>query len=151
MQSRVLFALFTNDRNGSVLLFFRGAVQHGTCFTVSPRTAVVRMTTDEFCNATNRGELINRCQALNQSFSRPFLIVECANGGTGVGKAGNSPKLKDCAVTEECESVSLARYGHKLIFFCFLFYPSEPVRPKPDDRECNRRSIKGPPFFICPS
>ena len=100
--------------------FFRGAVQHGTCFTVSPRTAIVRMTTDEFCNATNRGELINRCQALNQSFSRPFLIVECANGGTGVGKAGNSPKLKDCAVTEECESVSLARYGHKLIFSVFF-------------------------------
>ena len=120
LYSRVLFALFINNLNGAVLLFSRGAVQHGTCFTVSPRTAVVRMTTDEFCNATNRGELINRCQALNQSFSRPFLIVECANGGTGVGKAGNSPKLKDCAVTEECESVCLARHGHKHIFSDFI-------------------------------
>jgi len=110
LRSSEVLSLLKHDHQCDVVMV-RGAVQHGTCFTVSPRTAVVRMTTDEFCNATNRGELINRCQALNQSFSRPFLIVECANGGTGVGKAGNSPKVKDCAVTEECESVSLASHA----------------------------------------
>merc|ERR1712150_113829 len=63
-------------KHGIHVVSSKSGIDVGASYMVSPRCAVLRISTQEFCNATNRSDLTSKCQKMNDLFDRPWLVVE---------------------------------------------------------------------------
>ena len=54
----------------------RSGIEVGASYMMSSRCALIRVITQDFCNATNRSDLILKCQKMNDLYERPWIVIE---------------------------------------------------------------------------
>jgi len=73
-----VISLLKHRHNCQVMMLRGNCV--GASFMVSARMSVERLTAQEFCNANHRQQVLRKCQDINATYSRPYLIVEEESG-----------------------------------------------------------------------
>ncbi len=75
----------------------------GAGYLLSTRLAICRVNNSDFCNGAQRHKIVNLCQSMNESFERPFLIVELAKDNFLEARQHRT-KYVDMIISQLCQS-----------------------------------------------